>query len=190
MLPQDELRQLYASCDALVSLHRSEGLGFIIMEMMAQAKPCIVTGWSGNMDFTTEENSCLVDFKMVPMESNHPGYRAVAQTPGVQWADADIDSAVGWMRKLAADPGLCKRIGTQARQTMIEMSADDCAEVFAKLDAMSRGDFKRSTATRAHLRRLRRKHFGRTIKRFLRGKNWERKRKRVRISSRRHRPRA
>lgn len=190
MLPQDELRQLYASCDALVSLHRSEGLGFIIMEMMAQAKPCIVTGWSGNMDFTTEENSCLVDFKMVPMESNHPGYRAVAQTPGVQWADADIDSAVGWMRKLAADPGLCKRIGTQARQTMNEMSADDCAEVFAKLDAMSRGDFKRSTATRAHLRRLRRKHFGRTIKRFLRGKNWERKRKRVRISSRRHRPRA
>ena len=103
---------------------------------------------------------------------------------------ADIDSAVGWMRKLAADPGLCKRIGTQARQTMIEMSTDDCAEVFAKLDAMSRGDFKRSTATRAHLRRLRRKHFGRTIKRFLRGKNWERKRKRVRISSRRHRPRA
>ena len=49
MLPQDELRQLYASCDALVSLHRSEGLGFIIMEMMAQAKPCIVTGWSGNI---------------------------------------------------------------------------------------------------------------------------------------------
>ncbi|MFM8893332.1 MAG: glycosyltransferase, partial [Planctomycetia bacterium] len=53
---------LAASCDVCVSLHRSEGLGLGLLEAMSLGKPVIATAWSGTMDFTTAEDSCLVGF--------------------------------------------------------------------------------------------------------------------------------
>lgn len=182
MLPRKDLEQLYASCDALVSLHRSEGLGLFIMEMMAQSKPCIVTAWSGNMDFTSAENSCLVDFEMIPVKSSHPSYQAAAQSPGAQWADADTNQAADWMKKLAEDPAFCERIGTNAHNTMKVMAEEDCASVFTQLEELRRDGFRRQVATRKHLIRIKRKYWARKIegvvKRILRGKNWKEDRKR------------
>jgi glycosyltransferase involved in cell wall biosynthesis len=57
---KEELNNIIASCDAYVSLHRTEGFGLPIAEAMLLHKPVIATGWSGNLDFTTEENSLLV----------------------------------------------------------------------------------------------------------------------------------
>jgi hypothetical protein len=54
-------------CDAYVSLHRSEGLGLGMAECMAQGKPVIATAYSGNLEFMTESNSCLVDYALVPV---------------------------------------------------------------------------------------------------------------------------
>ena len=48
-----EVLSLYASCDVLVSLHRSEGLGLNMLEAMSLGVPVLATGWSGNMDFMT-----------------------------------------------------------------------------------------------------------------------------------------
>ena len=165
ILPREELEQLYASCDALISLHRSEGLGLFIMEMMAQAKPTIVTAWSGNMDFTTPENSCLVDFKMVPVQSRHPAYQFCAKAPEACWADADTDCAAGWMRALVADRQLCARIGKQAHETMAQLRENDCAGVFAQLEEMHRHGFKRSKQARSYIRKKRLKHLGKKIER-------------------------
>ena len=30
-------------------------------------KPVIVTGYSGNIDFTSEANACIVDFRLIPV---------------------------------------------------------------------------------------------------------------------------
>ena len=53
---------LVARADCYVSLHRSEGFGLTLAESMALGTPVIATGYSGNIDFTTPQNSYLVDW--------------------------------------------------------------------------------------------------------------------------------
>ena len=48
---QEEMRDIYAASDAFVSLHRSEGFGLNLLDMMALGQVCIATGFSGNLDF-------------------------------------------------------------------------------------------------------------------------------------------
>ena len=67
LLEHDALHGLQSVCDAYVSLHRSEGLGLGMAECMALGKPVIATGYSGNLEFMNHGNSCLVDFRMVPV---------------------------------------------------------------------------------------------------------------------------
>ena len=55
------MRQLFATADCYVSLHRSEGLGLGMAQAMGCGKPVIATAYSGNLDFTTPENSLLVN---------------------------------------------------------------------------------------------------------------------------------
>ena len=64
--PNDVLA-LMKTCDAYISLHRSEGLGLTMAEAMLLGKPVIATAFSGNMAFTTPENSLLVDYKLVKL---------------------------------------------------------------------------------------------------------------------------
>lgn len=61
--PADVLA-LMNSCDAYVSLHRSEGLGLTLAEAMLLGKPVIATNFSGNVDFMDEGNSLLVPYKL------------------------------------------------------------------------------------------------------------------------------
>jgi glycosyltransferase involved in cell wall biosynthesis len=109
---------LSASCDVYVSVHRSEGLGLNLLEAMSLGKPVIATAWSGTMDFTGEEDSCLVGYDLVPVVASHPAYRPEAIGPGQVWAEPRIDEAAGWMRRLADDPDLRARIGERARASM------------------------------------------------------------------------
>ena len=49
------------SFDALVSLHRSEGVGLHMTEAMWLGVPVIATRYSGNLDFMDDECALLVD---------------------------------------------------------------------------------------------------------------------------------
>jgi len=73
--------------DLYASLHRSEGFGLTIAEAMLLDTPTLVTAWSGNMDFCTAENSFLVSYKPIKVNSNHPEFR---EFENATWADADI----------------------------------------------------------------------------------------------------
>lgn len=117
-LPYRDLLTLYASCDALVSLHRAEGLGLVLMEAMTLGKPVICTGWSGNMDFTTEANSCLVPWEMVPVTATHDAYRAEGFEREPHWAEPDVDAAASLMRRLAEDRQLRLQLGSRAAEDM------------------------------------------------------------------------
>lgn len=109
-----ETLSLAASCDVCVSLHRAEGLGLHLLEAMALGKPVVATAWSGNMDFMSEDDACLVGFEPVPVQAAHPSYQSAAIGPGQTWAEPRVAEAVAWMRRLAADSGLRRRIGGAA----------------------------------------------------------------------------
>jgi hypothetical protein len=85
------------------SLHRSEGFGLTIAEAMLLDTPTLVTAWSGNMDFCTEENSFLIPFSQVGVNSNHPEFKGLAHA---QWADADVATTAKLFKKLYLQPEL------------------------------------------------------------------------------------
>jgi glycosyltransferase involved in cell wall biosynthesis len=122
-----EVLSLYASCDILISLHRAEGLGLSPMEAMFLGKPVIATGWSGNMDFMNDENSCLVPSTLVPVTSNaQSGYNPAYIGSPTIWAQPDIDTTVLWMQRLAGDPQLRIDIGKRAHTSITERHVESC----------------------------------------------------------------
>ena len=82
-----------------LSLHRSEGFGRGIAEAPLLEKPVIVTGYSGNMDFTNPQNACLVDYQLVDVGPDEYPHAA-----GQRWADPDLEQAAEYMRRVVRDP--------------------------------------------------------------------------------------
>ena len=132
-LARPDLTCLFASCDVLVSLHRAEGLGLILMEMMSLGKPVIATAWSGNMDFTTLDNACLVDYDMVPVRATHTAYQQEMTRAAPMWADPRVATAATWMRRLFAAPELRARLGEQAAQDMRERAGTNRADILREI---------------------------------------------------------
>jgi glycosyltransferase involved in cell wall biosynthesis len=98
MLPRARVNGLIAACDAVVSLHRSEGFGLILAEAMYLGKPVVATGWSGNMDFMNSGNSCPVAYDLVTLDRDYGPYRA-----GQQWAEPYVEDAARLMRRVFDD---------------------------------------------------------------------------------------
>ena len=105
---------LVVLCDCYVSLHRSEGLGLTMAEAMALGKPVIATGYSGNLDFMTPENSYLVDYKKGTVPAGCDPY-----PPGSSWADPSLDHAAELMRRVYEAPQEAARTAAQARQDIL-----------------------------------------------------------------------
>jgi glycosyltransferase involved in cell wall biosynthesis len=106
-----EMSRLVGRADILLSLHRSEGFGLVLAEAMQRGKPVVATGWSGNMDFMTEENSCPVAYRLVPARDPQGSYDEADQS----WADPDIAAASAALQRLA-DPEERWRLGWRAQQ--------------------------------------------------------------------------
>lgn len=99
-LDRDGMVSLLACCDCYVSLHRSEGFGLGLAEMMALGKPAVGTDYSGNRDFLTAERGYPVPFRMRPIrdgEYPHAG--------GQSWAEPDPEAAASAFRAVFDDPG-------------------------------------------------------------------------------------
>lgn len=104
---------LHAACDAYISLHRSEGYGLNMAESMWLGKPVIATRYSGNLDFMSDENSCLVDFKMIPvLKGQYP------RGEGQQWAAPDVHQASLYMRRIVDDRRFAAEIGARAASSV------------------------------------------------------------------------
>jgi glycosyltransferase involved in cell wall biosynthesis len=96
----DELFDLYAACDVLLALHRSEGFGLNLAEAMLAERAVIATGWSGNLDFMDANCAALVDFTLIPVRDPQGIYRV----PGARWAEPSLEHAVSHLRRLADNP--------------------------------------------------------------------------------------
>ncbi|MCJ2006812.1 glycosyltransferase [Methylobacterium sp. J-092] len=108
---RDETLSLINCSDAYISLHRSEGLGLTLAEAMLLEKPVIATRYSGNVDFMTDKNSLLVDYRLVQLDRDIEPYKA-----GLQWAEPSVEHAAALMRKLFSNPDIALKIGRQAKR--------------------------------------------------------------------------
>ena len=97
---------LIDACDAVVSLHRSEGLGLLIAEAMVLGKPAISTDYSATTELISPQTGYPVDYKLIPVrEGDYPFHE------GQTWADADVDHAAWQMRAVFEDhAGVARRV--------------------------------------------------------------------------------
>jgi glycosyltransferase involved in cell wall biosynthesis len=109
------LNSLINCCDAFISLHRSEGFGLGPAEAMYLGKPAVITNWSGNTQYMRPDNCCPVDYKIIEIDKDIGPYKK-----GCHWADPDIDSAAGYMRRLVDDRDYYKMISENGRRTIRE----------------------------------------------------------------------
>jgi glycosyltransferase involved in cell wall biosynthesis len=119
-----EMRSLFASADAYVSLHRSEGLGLGMAQAMSLGKPVIATGYSGNLEFMNEGNSLLVKYDQIELDRDYGSVtKPSAYEKGSFWAEPDLAHAAEQMRRLFEN-----------RDRGAEVGARGCEEIRAALD--------------------------------------------------------
>jgi glycosyltransferase involved in cell wall biosynthesis len=122
-LTRDEMLGLVGACDAVVSLHRSEGLGLLVAEAMALGKPVIATDYSGSTELLSPQTGWPVDFKLVPVA---PGEYPFHE--GQVWADADVAHAAWQMRQVFEDrPEAARRAAVARAHLAREYGLDACS---------------------------------------------------------------
>jgi glycosyltransferase involved in cell wall biosynthesis len=108
-MTDNQIKNLVRCCDCFVSLHRSEGFGRGLSEAMYLGKPVVATAYSGNLDFTSQDNSLLVPCRIVGVpEGSYPFWR------GQVWADPDLDAATRHMIRLVDEPDYGVEVGRRA----------------------------------------------------------------------------
>jgi glycosyltransferase involved in cell wall biosynthesis len=114
---RDEILWLHSVCDCFVLPHRGEGWGFPHFEACAMGKPVITTAFGANMEFTKNEHSYLLDFKMIPvrgMSHNH------WYSWPMNWANPNEDQLRRLMRHVYENRSEAAMKGLKARNYIIE----------------------------------------------------------------------
>ncbi|MGZ3298679.1 MAG: glycosyltransferase [Asticcacaulis sp.] len=113
--PAHEMTAFVGAFDILISLHRAEGFGLTLAEAMAQGVAVIATGWSGNLQFMTRDNSRLIPATVVPVSDPEGPYTAVSGRPGQGWAEPHLWPAAHALRELVMSKAVREQIGQAAR---------------------------------------------------------------------------
>ena len=95
-LSYQDLLRLKLGSNCYISLHKSEGWGFGMIEAMNLQVPVVCTGYSGNLEFCSDETSWMVDFDEVLLQPDD----YIFVRPGQKWADPRLDSAIEQMRNV------------------------------------------------------------------------------------------
>jgi glycosyltransferase involved in cell wall biosynthesis len=94
------LLRLKCGSDCYISLHKSEGWGFGMIEAMNLRVPVVCTAYSGNMDFCSPETAYLVDYEETQLRQGE--YIFVRK--GAKWAEPSVDDAARQLRAAYDDP--------------------------------------------------------------------------------------
>ncbi|MWD29553.1 glycosyltransferase, partial [Aquicoccus sp. SCR17] len=137
-----DLLHLKAGSDCYLSLHKSEGWGFGMIEAMGLGVPVVCTAYSGNMDFCSEETAWLVDYEEKLLAPDE--YIVVRE--GSRWAEPDVADAA---RQLRAAHDAPEERAARVRAARANIRAHFTAEAVAKryggrlrqiLSALDRGE--------------------------------------------------
>ncbi len=119
VLPENQLNYLIKNSIGLISLHRSEGFGMNIANAMQMMVPTIASAYSGNMDFCNEQNSFLVNFNLVPVETKNVNYANMK----CNWADPDISAAADYLIEIYKDSKKVDKI--------VNTAVEDISNIYA-----------------------------------------------------------
>jgi glycosyltransferase involved in cell wall biosynthesis len=114
----DEMPRLYRAANAFVLPSRGEGYGRPYLEAMAMGLPAIGTRWGGNLDFMTDDNSYLVDCKVVDVPE--PALKEIPDYRGHRWAEPDVKDLRRALRAVFEDPEESARRAEAGRRVAIE----------------------------------------------------------------------
>ena len=106
-----ETRSLINCNDCFASLHRAEGFGRGTGEAMFLGRLAIATGYSGNMDYMTPDNSLLVDYKLTAVGKNEYPF-----SRGQVWAEANVEHAVELLDAAIAIPERARANAARGRR--------------------------------------------------------------------------
>jgi len=99
-LAYKDLLRFKKGADAYLSLHRSEGWGFGMIEAMNLRVPVICTLYSGNVDFCPDGTCWPVDFTLTELGLHD----YIFVRDGQKWAEPDTAHAAKQMRAMHDDP--------------------------------------------------------------------------------------
>jgi glycosyltransferase involved in cell wall biosynthesis len=126
-LEPSEHAELFERCDCYVSLHRSEGFGLTMAEAMSTGMPVVATGYSGNTDFMTDENSFLVGFDLTKVGEGAEHYPA-----GGTFAEPDTEQAAALIREIWLDPDQARRRGERGRDEVLKSLSPEAVGAAAR----------------------------------------------------------
>jgi glycosyltransferase involved in cell wall biosynthesis len=139
-LSNADMTALVRDADCVVSLHRSEGFGYLMSDAMAYGTPVIATDYSGNADFCDAENSWPVPCQLISASRDATRWHC----DGAEWAAADVDAAAAQMRLVFEkyDDALVKAV--RARLNIVgNYSMEKFRSTLAAQIARIRSDLKR-----------------------------------------------
>jgi glycosyltransferase involved in cell wall biosynthesis len=106
-----ETRSLVNCCDCFASLHRAEGFGRGTGEAMYLGRLALATGWSGNLDYMTADNSLLVDYRLVPV-----GAEQYPHGEGQSWAEPNLAHAFELLNRVISDRPSAAELARRGRR--------------------------------------------------------------------------
>lgn len=125
LLEKEDVYSLISLCDVFISLHRSEGFGLVMAEAMALGTVCVATNYSGNVDFMNRDNSCLVDYKMIEVDTSNQ----IVYEKGNKWAEPDINQASRYLKQLFENKEMYNHLKKNAKEYIEnEFSMEKMAE--------------------------------------------------------------
>jgi glycosyltransferase involved in cell wall biosynthesis len=132
-----EMDRMIACSDAILSLHRSEGLGLLPIEGLRQGKPVVATAYGGTTDYLDDDSSFPVDFALENVGPGHEPYPEDAV-----WASPDAGHAVYQMLRVLKNDDDVRRRTAAGRAKVAELYgldaaaarfANELARVFARV---------------------------------------------------------
>ncbi|MBO6205862.1 MAG: glycosyltransferase family 4 protein [Lachnospiraceae bacterium] len=118
LLPWQEVQELLAAADVLLSLHRAEGFGLPVAEVMKYGGVAVATDYSSTREFLDAGCGCPVRYRLLRTKRDISLYRK-----GTIWADPDTEDAARQLRRLYEEPGLRQQLG-QAAQARVRGMLD------------------------------------------------------------------
>jgi Glycosyltransferase len=135
-LTDGQIAALHAVCDVYVSAHRAEAWGLPLSEALSFGNPVIATGYSGNMEFMTEENSFPVPYDIVPISERMCQALPELFAPEMTWAEIDVAAFVRILRQVRSRP-VDAEFRARAAQSVKAFSPEViCERLRALLDAL------------------------------------------------------
>jgi glycosyltransferase involved in cell wall biosynthesis len=117
-LNRDQMNAMMQSCDAFISLHRSEGFGLGAAEALAAGKAVVATDYAGTTDFITPDTGYPVAYDLVPLKrGDYPGWK------GQVWAEPRLDATVAALRSIYEDRAAARAKGLRGQALLRELFA-------------------------------------------------------------------